>query len=77
MKKNKHTKIFLVIPIWNVSDRKKLGLKEYEDLPEIDELKESEFLVKHEMKNLEFFNGITKTRSKLKDRVHVFVFRNY
>ena len=76
MKKNKNTKIYLVIPIWNKSDRKKLGLKEYEDLPEIDKLKKSTYLQSHEITNLQFYNGIVRKDVFLKDKVHVFIFQN-
>lgn len=63
MKQNKNTIVWLVIPIWNNTDRKKLGLKIYndvEDLVEIDKLKKSKYLVFHKITNLEFFNGIEK-----------------
>ncbi len=76
MNKKENTKIYLVIPVWNKSDRKKLGLKEYEDLPEIDKLKESSFLQSHEIANLAFYNGIIKKNVYLKDKVHVFIFQN-
>ena len=77
MKQNLHTKIYLVIPIWNISDRKLLGLTLFDDLKEIDELKLSKYLVKHDMVNIDFYNGVIGKNVKLKDKVHVFVFKNY
>ena len=77
MNQNLHTKIFLVIPIWNINDRKLLNLELFDDLKEIDEMKESKYLVKHDMVNIDFYNGVTQKNVKLKDKVHVFVFKNY
>lgn len=79
MKKNCNTIIYLVIPIWNNSDRKKLGLKIYddvEDLIEIDNLKQSKFLVYHKIVNLCFYNGIIKKKVNLKDKIHLFKFNS-
>ena len=76
MKKDKNTKIYLVIPVWNCSDRKILGLKECKDLPEIDKLKNNSYLQSHNIKNLEFYDGITKRNVYLKDKVHIFIFKN-
>lgn len=77
MNKNKNTKIFLIIPVWNTSDRKTLGLNtQYGDLPEIDKLKTSSYLQSHEITNLTFYNGIIKKYIHLKDNVHVFIFQN-
>jgi hypothetical protein len=76
MNKKENTKIYLVIPVWNKSDRKKLGLKEYEDFPEIDKLKDSSFLLSHKIENIEFYNGIIKKNVYLKDKVHIFIFQN-
>lgn len=74
---NKHTKIYLVIPIWNVSDRKLLKLPgTFDDIPEIDELKTHEYLISHSLVNLPFFNGIIKKHVFLRDKVHLFVFTN-
>jgi hypothetical protein len=76
MRKNLNTIIYLVIPIWNNSDRKKLGLKIYdnEDLVEIDNLKSSKYLVYHKITNLNFYNGIIKKQVNLKDKIHLFKF---
>jgi hypothetical protein len=60
MNKNKNTKIYFVIPVWNNSDRKNLGLTLYNDLLEIDELKNSQFLQSHKIMHLDFYNGIIK-----------------
>lgn len=79
MKKNMNTIIYLVIPIWNNSDRKKLKLKIYddiEDLIEIDELKLSKYLVYHKIVNLNFYNGIIKKKVNLKDKIHLFKFNS-
>lgn len=76
MKKNMNTTIYLVIPVWNISDRKKLNLPIYEDLPEIDELKKSKYLISHELINLQFYNGIIKKNVNLKDKVHLFILSN-
>lgn len=76
MEKNLNTIIYLVIPIWNNSDRKKLKLKIYddEDLVEIDNLKLSKYLVYHKIVNLNFYNGIIKKQVNLKDKIHLFKF---
>lgn len=76
MKKNLNTIVYLVIPIWNNSDRKKLGLKIYddEDLVEIDNLKLSKFIAYHKIINLNFYNGIIKKQINLKDKIHLFKF---
>jgi hypothetical protein len=79
MKKNLNTIIYLIIPVWNNSDRKKLGLKIYKDLgdiPEIDNLKLSKYLVYHKIDNLDFYDGVTKKKVKLKDNVHLFKFNS-
>jgi hypothetical protein len=76
MKLNKHTRIYLVIPVWNIADRKKLNLKLFDDLPEIDLLKESPYMIKHELINIRFYNGIIKKEVNLRDDVHLFVFQN-
>lgn len=76
MNKKKNTKIYLVIPVWNNSDRKKLGLKTYQDLPQINNLKDSPYLKSHNIKKLEFYNGIIKKVVFLKDKVHIFIFQN-
>lgn len=79
MNKNLNTIIYLIIPIWNNSDRKKLGLKIYnglEDFNEIDNLLLSKYLVYHKMTNLHFYNGILKKNVYLKDKVHLFKFNS-
>lgn len=77
MNQNLNTIIYLIIPIWNNSDRKKLGLKIYNDVSDIesiDKLKLSKFLIYHKIVNLEFYNGILKKKVYLKDKVHLFKF---
>lgn len=77
MEENKHTKIFIVIPVWNKSDRKKLNLSDNADLQQINGIKKSKYLIYHNMLNLEFYNGLTKIYIYLKDKVHLFIFKNY
>ena len=65
MKKNLNTIIYLIIPVWNNTDKKKLGLKinkDVGDIPEIDNLKLSKYLVYHKIDNLDFYNGIIKKK---------------
>ena len=76
LEKNKKTTIYLVIPVWNISNRKKLGLTIYNDIPMIDEMKKSKYLVSHKMENLDFYNGLTKLKVNLKDHVHIFHLTN-
>jgi hypothetical protein len=76
MEKKLNTKIYLVIPVWNLCDRKMLNYKMCEDLPEIDDLKKNKYLISHTIKNIEFYNGILKKIVHLKDKVHIFIFTN-
>ena len=78
MKKNLNTVIYLIVPVWNNSDRKKLGLKyDYlEDMIEIDNLKLSKYLVYHKIENLDYYNGIAKKKVNLRDNVHLFKFNS-
>ena len=75
---NKNTKIWLVIPVWNETNRTNLGLntKSYSDMPIIDALKISPYLVNHSVENLSFYNGLEDKTVNLKDKVHVFYFEN-
>ena len=79
MKKNLNTIIYFIIPVWNNSDRKKLGLKIYKDfgdISEIDNLKLSKYLVYHKIENLDFYDGVTKKIVNLPDNVHLFKFNS-
>ena len=79
MKKNLNTIIYLIIPVWNNSDRKKLGLKIYKDLGdilEIDNLKLSKYLVYHKIENLDFYDGVNRKKVNLPDNVHLFKFNS-
>ena len=62
----------IVIPIWDNKTRKKLGLKEYSDIPEIIELRSKckEYKLIH---NFEFYDGINDTPAFLKDPIHYFM----
>lgn len=72
----KRTTIYLVIPVWNKSDREKLKLPgTFDDIPEIDKLKQHPNILSHKLTNLQFFNGITKKHVFLRDKVHLFVFK--
>jgi len=79
MKKNLNTIIYLIIPVWNNSDREKLGLeiyKDYGDITEIDNLKFSKYLVYHKIENLDFYDGVNKKKVNLPDNVHLFKFNS-
>ena len=76
LEQNKNTIIWLVVPVWNKSDRQKLNLKLYDDMPILDAMKHSPYLVSHEIKNLKFFNGLENKHVKLKDHVHVYHLSN-
>ena len=78
MKKNLNTVIYLIVPVWNNSDRKKLGLKyDYiEDMIEIDNLKLSKYLVYHKIENLDYYNGMAKIKANLKNESHLFKFNS-
>jgi hypothetical protein len=76
LSKEMNTTIWLVVPVWNVSDRKKLRLKIYDDMPILDAMKFSPYLVSHEITNLKFYNGLEKKEIDLKDKVHVYHFSN-
>ena len=60
---------YVVIPVWDTKTRKELGLKEYSDFPEINELisKANE----HVVTKLPFYDGIGDKKVNLKDPVHV------
>lgn len=65
--------IYLVIPIWNVSDRLLCNLPIlYDDLPCIDEMKLSPYLISHRFEHLKFYDGIHKKHKYLCDKVHIF-----
>jgi hypothetical protein len=74
---NMNTTIYLILPIWNTSDRLHLNLPIlYNDLPILDELKLSPYLVSYSMDNLTFYNGINHKNVKLKDKVHIYQLSN-
>ena len=76
LEQNMNTEIWLVVPVWNKSDRKKLRLKNYDDMPILDTMKLSPYLIHHEITNLPFYNGLEKKEIKLKDKVHVYHLSN-
>ncbi len=76
LEKKINTTIWLVVPVWNISDRKTLGLKITNDMPILDALKFSPYLISHEIKKLKFFNGLEKKHVNLKDHVHVYHLSN-
>lgn len=61
---------YVVIPVWDRKTRKELGLKQYPDLPEIQELiAASEY---HEVSHtFPFYDGVHGKKVHLKDPVHV------
>ena len=68
--KNKNKAQFVcVIPIWDRKSRNELNLSRQPDFPEIQEL--IEHSDSHEMVNLDFYDGISTRKIKLKDKVHV------
>lgn len=73
---NMNTTIWLVVPIWNTANRLIEGLKPQDDMPILDLLKDSPYLIKHEITKLPFYNGLTKKRVYLNDKVHVYHFSN-
>ncbi len=76
MESKKNITIYLVIPIWNNSDRLKEKLEIKSDMKIIDNIKKIKYLKKHSLENLDFYNGIIKEQVYLKDKVHVFIFKN-
>lgn len=76
LKKKKNTTIYLVLPVWNLSDRKKLGLPLYDDLPIIDDMKISPYLIKHSIRNIKFYDGTKQQLALYTDKVHVFIFNH-
>lgn len=76
LEQNINTTIWLVVPVWNTLDRKILGLKIYNDMPILDAMKHSPYLISHEIKKLKFYNGLEKKHVNLKDHVHVYHLSN-
>lgn len=76
LEQNMNTTIWLVVPVWNRSDRKILGLKNHDDMPILDAMKFSLYLRSHEITNLPFYNGLEKKEIHLKDNVHVYKLSN-
>jgi len=74
--KTPNIKIYYIVPVWNTSDRKKLKLKTFKDIPILDELKRNKYLISHQITKLEFYNGISRTNSILNDPVHIYIFSN-
>lgn len=62
-------KVYVVIPVWDKPTRRKLGLKEYADIPEIGELISK--AEKTDVVKLPFYDGIHNKTAHLKDPVHV------
>jgi len=62
----------IVIPVWDIKTRRLLGLKEYSDLPEINELY-SKCKKYKLMTRFEFYDGINDRPSFLSDPVHYFI----
>lgn len=74
---NMNTTIYLILPIWNISDRLLLNLPIlYKDLPILDELKTSPYLISYTTEHLPFYNGINHKNIKLKDKVHIYHLSN-
>ena len=62
---------YVVLPVWDRKTRDELGLKKYEDLPEIQDLIQSSMHA--EVVKLPFFDGVHNKKVQLKDPVHVIV----
>lgn len=61
---------YVVIPVWDRKTRNELGLKQYPDLPEIQEL--ITYADHHEVVHkFPFYNGVNGKKVHLKDPVHV------
>jgi hypothetical protein len=74
---NMNTTIYLILPVWNTSDRLELQLPVlFNDLPILDTLKTSPYLKSYSMENLTFYNGINKRNVRLKDKVHIYHLSN-
>jgi hypothetical protein len=76
LEQDMNTTIWLVVPVWNIKDRKKLGLKLSKNMPILEAMKSSPYLKSREITNLEFYNGLEKKHVHLKDKVHVFHLSN-
>lgn len=62
---------YVILPVWDRKTRKELGLKQYADLPEIQELIAVSRIA--EVTSLPFYDGIHQREILLKDPVHVIV----
>ena len=60
---------YVVIPVWDIATREKLGLKKYPDFPEITELIQKS--KEHHVKHIPFYDGIGQRTVELKDPVHI------
>ena len=76
LRSHKKTTIYFVVPVWNTVDRKKLNLSQCDDLPILDALKLSKYLISHTIEQLPFYDGIRKKQIHLKDKVHVYHLTN-
>lgn len=72
----KESNFIVVVPVWDKASRAKLGLKTYEDLPEITELIEKVGPKNHKIINLSFYSGVDDRDIKLKDPIHLFFVMN-
>jgi hypothetical protein len=66
----------VVVPVWDKTSRKKLGLNEYDDLSEITEMIKKYGRHHKIIKNFPFYNGIDNKNIILKDPVHIFYIWN-
>ncbi len=71
-----NTTIWLVLPVWNTIDRMELGLEITKNMPILDSMKFSPYLVSHEITRLPFYNGLEKKHVYLHDKVHVYHLSN-
>lgn len=62
---------YVVIPVWDRPTREKLGLRRYEDFPEIGELISQ--AKEHHVKHIPFYDGINQRTVQLKDPVHIMI----
>lgn len=66
----------IIVPVWDTMSRKKLGLKEYTDIPELTELIKKYGKNHKIIKKFPFYNGVDDKDVFLKDPIHIFYIWN-